>query len=41
MNFDDFDITQQVDESFTWYDYEMLFGDINIIEEEEEEEIRP
>lgn len=38
MNFDDFDTTQQVDESFTWYDYEMFFGDLIASEEEEIEE---
>lgn len=37
---DDFDIGPQIDESFSWYDYEMFFGDL-IAAEEEEEEIRP
>ena len=28
MNFDDFDIGPQIDESFSWYDYEMFYGDL-------------
>ena len=38
MNFDDFDIGPQIDESFSWYDYEMFYGDLIASEEEEIEE---
>lgn len=33
---DDFDIGPQIDESFSWYDYEMFFGDLIAAEEEED-----
>jgi len=34
MNFDDFDIGPQIDESFSWYDYELAFGNIDVLDEE-------
>lgn len=34
MNFDDFDIGSQIDESFSWYDYELAFGNIDVLDEE-------
>lgn len=37
MNFDDFDIGPQIDESFSWYDYEMFYGDLMREEIEVEE----
>ena len=33
--FDDFDIGPQIDEFFSWYDYEMFYGDLIATEKEE------